>query len=232
MRRRPVLVVLVVAGLIGAGCGDKPAPGPEGVRPLPEPPEFPSRDPRSPDEMTTEILSRLAPLNRYLFSFPADYPIPPWLCEFLKARIAAAKTEYGQSKNGQEALKNVLYDLEDRLRPLREENRAHVAYVLVECIEILNPESSKINRFRQWAAQQKNRPYVKIKSWFEPLDTPYEVIYVSFSVYLPETDTVENHRVRQGEEFCGLRFVEIIGKKSGALLEYIETGERFEVRNK
>ncbi len=229
---RPVLVVLVAAGLVGAGCGDGTAPGPETVRPLPEPPEFPASDSRSPDQMAIEILSRLAPLNEYLFSHPADYPIKPQLREFLKAGIATAKTTYGQSKSGKEALRKVLYDLEDRLKPLRNENRAHVAFVLIECIEILNPESSKINRYREWAVQQKNRPYVKIKSWLEPLDGPYEVIYVSFRVYLPETDTVEKHRVRKGEEFCGLRFVEIIGKKSGVLLEYIETSERFEVRSK
>ena len=67
------------------------------------------------------------------------------------------------------------------------------------------------------------------QGWYQPLYEDIEVIYAFIEVYLPESGKVHNIRVRQGDEFHGLRFVKIIGKNRGIEFEHLETGDRFEV---
>ncbi|MBN2309502.1 MAG: hypothetical protein JXR94_11055 [Candidatus Hydrogenedentes bacterium] len=220
--KRKWLVVLVTAGAVClVSCED--------VGPLPPPPEPPELTPRDPEAIAEEILTGLAPLNVYIRGLPAEIPINEPLRGQLMDHVRQAKARWEQSENGRLALRTVRRDLEDRLKPMQAEGRAHAVLMLCDLIEILDPGNSRPARYRTWAETHKNRPFVVIRGWYEPLDAPYEVIYAFCEVYLPETGQVKNVAVRQGEEFFGLIFREILGDKSGMLLEYEATGTTFEV---
>ncbi len=52
---------------------------------------------------------------------------------------------------------------------------------------------------------------------------------VLIDVTLPETGDTHRMTVREGEEFHKLKFVQILGANRGIVLEYMPTGETFEV---
>jgi hypothetical protein len=106
-----------------------------------------------------------------------------------------------------------------------------VALFLCDLIETLEPDNTKVPRFREWARIQLERPLVKIVGWFEFEEPRFgsDEIYVLLEVYVPATGKTQRPRVMEGEEFMNLKFHRIIGKKRGVVLEYLPTKDRFAV---
>jgi hypothetical protein len=111
----------------------------------------------------------------------------------------------------------------------RDTPNAPLVLFLCELLETLDPDNTRLDRFRMWATVQENRPIVLVRGWYEPLDVDLPIVYVFVKVYLPESNSVVSKRIREGEEFLGLKFLKILGKKKGIRLEYKATGDVFEV---
>ncbi|MCP4639482.1 MAG: hypothetical protein GY851_03575 [bacterium] len=221
MKRTLCLALLALVML--PVCDDVPPPPP----PV-DAPDAPDPN-RSPEEIATEILTGLSPLNVYMKDIAPEIPVDKGLQATLLARLREAKSTYEVTEQGKKALRMVVNDLEQRLEPMRAEERAGFVYVLCELVAVIDADNMRVRTHRAWAEREKNRPMVHIRAWFEELEAPVETIYVLLAVFLPDTGEVTHVEVRPGQEFGELKFVEIIGKKSGILLEYMPTGTRFEV---
>jgi hypothetical protein len=160
-----------------------------------------------------------------------EEPLTEELRDELLTHLRTAKRKHQKSEWGREGLMLVANGLEDRLDVAREDMVTDLVLFLCDMIEILEPDNSKLERFREWSQIHRNRPQVTILGWFEFMNPKVgdEELYVSLKVGLPETGKVERVKVQEGEEFLGLKFQRIIGKKRGILLEYEATGDRFGV---
>jgi hypothetical protein len=203
---------------------------------IPSPPSAPVDDDaaeaKSSEAMVEEMLAALAPLTPYAGNLPPEFPVDPAIRDTLRTQFQDFEKQYGATEQGRNAIETVVRDLEDRLKPLRDEGRAHVVLVLCDVIETLEPKSSKLARYREWASVVKNRPLVAMRGWYKPLDVPGDVVYFFVDVFLPDSGQLRSMAIRPGEEFLDLRFRKILGDNSGMLLEYIPTGNTFEVHLK
>ena len=221
-RVKPHIYLCVIGLPLACACDGIPAP--------PAPPvEGDTTETKSAEAIADEMRAALAPLSPYTTSMPPEFPVDPTIRSKLPAQFQDLAQKYRATDEGQQAIQTVVRDLEDRLKPLREEGRAHVVLVLCDVIEVLEPKSPKLGRYREWASVVKNRPLVAMRGWYKPLDVPEEVTYFFIDVYLPETGEVKSLAVRPGEEFLDLQFRKILGDNSGMLLEYMPTGNTFEV---
>lgn len=131
--------------------------------------------------------------------------------------------------NGEEAIAKLTTQLDEQLRAARDAQNAGQALLLCDILETLGSSSTRIALSREWARAYNDRPVVVIKGWFQQTDTPNEEIYAFCEVFLPATGELHPVQVREGDEFFGLKFVQIIGKNRGMRLRYLPTNDVFEV---
>lgn len=213
--------VLLCCGVV---CSKKEAP-PDAAR---ESQEVAQPDAPSPEELAAELEAGLGPLDQ-LEAWEID--LTQEMRDMLVAYLLEAARDYRQTPQGQAALRLVVGRLDARLAAAREDMNTDLVMLLCDLIEIIEPDNSKLPRYREWASILLARPDVTIRGWFEFGEPRYgdDEIYVLLEVRLPATGEVERVQVREGEEFLGLKFHRIIGKKRGILLEYLATGDRFGV---
>lgn len=194
----------------------------------PPPPEFPAPTQPEPEEIAKEIETGLQPLDA-IASFESG--ITPELRDQLAGHLMTAKRNHDATEWGNKALMLVANGLEDRLEAARDNMHTDLVLFLCDLIEVLEPDNTKLPRFREWAKIQLERPIVKIAGWFEFEEPRYgeDEIYVLLEVYIPATGKIERPKVMEGEEFLGLKFHRIIGKKRGMVLEYLKTKDKFAV---
>jgi hypothetical protein len=194
----------------------------------PPPPGLPPPDYPEPEEIVKEVNEGLKPLDD-IASF--EIGITPEVREQLMTALKEAESRHGRTEWGQKGLVFVANELEDRLEAARENMHTDLVLLLCDLIEVLEPDNTKLPRFREWAKIQLERPVVKILGWFEFEKPSYgdEEIYVLMEVYIPASGKVERPKVQEGEQFLGLKFHRIVGKKRGVVLEYLATGDRFAV---
>lgn len=218
--RLAALVLLCLA--LASGCFEKKSVAP------PPPEELLPPIPPGAQEIADEIIAGLAPLNDVL-SLEAGITLE--LRDQLVAYLEMAKHTHGTSEWGQKGLVLAMYRLEDHLEDAKASMLTDVVLFLCDLIETLDPDNTKVPRFREWARIQLERPLVKIVGWFE-FEEPRigsDEIYVLLEVYVPATGMTDRPRVMEGEEFMNLKFHRIIGKKRGVVLEYLPTKDRFAV---
>ncbi len=194
----------------------------------PPPPELPPPTQPLPEEIASEILVGLESLDG-LASFEAGITLE--VREQLIAHLKTAKRRHGNTEWGRQGLARAARQLEDRMEAARENMHTDLVLLLCDLIEVLDPDSTKLPRFREWAQIQLRRPHVRIVGWFEFEEPAYgdEEIYVLLDVYVPATGERMRPRVQEGEQFLGLKFHRIIGRKRGIVLEYLPTKDRFAV---
>ncbi len=214
-------VLMLCIGAIG-GCEKDEDPS------LPPPGELPPPTHPSAEEIANEIVLGLTPLDS-IASFEAG--ITPELRDQLIAHLKVAERDHSVTEWGQQGLVLVANRLEDRLDAARENMHTDLVLFLCDLIEVLEPENTKLPRFREWAQIQLERPVVKIVGWFEFGESRYEgdEIYVLLEIFIPATGKIERPKVMEGDEFLGLKFHRIIGKKRGIVLEYLKTKDKFAV---
>lgn len=220
MKRLPAITTAVLAVVLAVvGCRGKEVE----VTPVSAPPAL------SAQELAAKIAEGLAPLDEFAKATPQRYQVTPEFRDQLMAHLDAAKKEHGNTEEGRKALRLVEADLEEKLRAAKEAQYAALVMLLCDLIEELDPGTSKLARYREWAELERNRPVLVIRGWFQDMESPGQPIYVFLEAYLPATNEVTNVRVREGDEFLGVKLLGIIGKRRGLDLEYLATGERFKV---
>ncbi|MFO7976969.1 MAG: hypothetical protein R6V12_20345 [Candidatus Hydrogenedentota bacterium] len=226
MRRHSIHLATLLVVCVGLcmGCLEK---GEKDVTP-PPPPELPPPTHPEPEEIAEEIKTGLQPLDN-VASF--EIGITPDLKQQLIGHLMTAKRNHSDTEWGRKALMYVAHELEDRLQAARDNMHTDLVLLLCDLIEVLEPDNTKLPRFREWAKIQLERPIVKIVGWFEFEQPRYgeDEIYALLEVYIPATGKKERPKVMEGEEFLGLKFHRIIGKKRGMVLEYLKTKDKFAV---
>lgn len=213
MRRLTVLLAVLLIAI--AGCEKE-----EEEEPLVE--EAP---PPSPQEIAQKIIRELdltAPIPPPEWNMPKEV-IPGYLSAFRSAR-----SQHSSTMEGKEALRIVSRAVDKRLNRMEEAEHWDAILLLCDVHEILNPGSTKFNLSREKAEVELRKPRVTVKGIMEAAGQ--KVAFLHY--YLPLTGERFDERVRVGEEFYGLRLLNIIGMDRGVRLEYLETGESFEVLNR
>jgi hypothetical protein len=226
MKRRCLGAAIVLAGAV-LGCEEQskttPAPGA-----VPEP---------TTEQIVGELRQGVSPLT--LLVLPAPHVVgwgnegsgaPANLTAETKEQVLAfvrsAKAKYEATENGKAALRQLAEELTATVDKAWEQERWNAAMCAIEAYEVLAPGSVRMARLRERAEVRRNRPDVVVKGLIE--DKEKNDIYVFVVVTLHPSGEVKHLQVRKGDEFCGLRFVDFVGKLRGITLEYLDIpGETF-----
>ncbi len=155
---------------------------------------------------------------------------PAFLADDVRAQVLSclqtAKAKYGQTDNGRSAIAEVTNDFPPFFQAAWDQSRWRVVVCAADCYDILNPGSILAARWRDKAQVRANRPDVHVKGFLE--DKEKNDVFVFLHVTLHPSGEVKQLQVRKGEEFCGLRLVDFVGKLKGVVLEYLDIpGETF-----
>jgi hypothetical protein len=223
---RLVSLSLVVLAVF-SGC-KQPAVTPPSRTPVPE---------LTTESIAAEMRQALVPMTSLVVSTPgvvgwgeSGRGAPALLTDEARDQVLSylrdAKAKYGGTEQGKAAGDQISADLDALIKEAWDEERWRVVMAGINAYEILNPGSLKMARLRERAELRKNRPEVVVKGFIE--DNEKKDVYAFLEVTLHPSNEVRHVQVRKGEEFCGLRLVDFIGKLKGVILEYLDIpGETF-----
>ena len=224
--RRLAIPGLMLATLIVAGCTAPPPPPPSAADP-------------SAEEIAGAFRQALYPITSLLVTTPGvvgwgenGRGAPAFMTDEFKTSairsVQQVKDKYASGGHYAQALGIVNAELEKSIEEAESQVRCRAMMGLIETYETLNPGTLKMTRLRERAQLQLNRPDVVLKGFF--IDKERNDTYAFFHVILHPSNEEKRVQVRKGEEFCGLRFIDIIGKRRGAVLEYLAVpGQTFRV---
>ncbi len=215
VRRALSLIAVLAIAVCVTGCGEKEPEVPVGPPPAPPP---------TPQEIADKIMTDLQ-LNAPLPA--AGSTMPKQASNNFLTAVTSAKTQNSVSADGKQALSLVSQKLDSRLRAL--ENNLLWEHVLTYCEAhvILNPDSHKFDRVKEKAVAELRKPRVTIEGFFFDGNTGQTSVFMDF--YLPIEKVTHREQVRVGEEFYKCRLVAIIGNNQGVTMEYLETGQTFDI---
>lgn len=234
MARRFWTLALPAILLVACAACKKQPPAAE----LPPPDAEPT--PRAID-IAAEIEKGLQPLQPLLQVQGRSTVIPDLVRTQLTQHLQQANAEHRTSEHGLLGLRMVVNQLETYLTAARGNDNAHLVFFLIDLIRVIEPDNLRSKRYESWATRELERPIVTIKGWFQVRLTEEELaqlpapelaeeeLYVLVELYFPLTGARESLRIREGEEFHGYKFYEIIGKKRGIRLFYEPTNQVVEV---
>lgn len=129
------------------------------------------------------------------------------------------------TEDGDKSLAIVARKVDERVRQYERAELWEHVLTLTDAHLIFKPGSPKFNHTRDKAQVEIRKPRVTLKGLPE-IDGRKTVI---LSFYLPMTNKTYSERMTLGEEMHGARLLSVIGKDRGVRMEYLETGEIFEV---
>ena len=202
------VVVGLVCLCVVAGCKKEEPPPP------PPPPPPPSAE-----QLREEALKNLADI--LMVGMPVTSDV-------VKMRINDTKAKLRAEVNGDRAIRLITSDVREALKSAKDAEAWDSMIVLGDAWETLEPQDSRIERYREQALGEKNKPKVTVKGFYEDVNTREVTVFLE--VFLPDKYEVKTVQVRQGDEFVDtLKFVDIVGDRKGVKLQYLPTGEIFEV---
>ncbi len=206
------LIAVLAMAFVAAGCGEKPPPEPE----APPPP--------TPEEIAAGIVGELQ-LNGPLPAPGSRYP--RGASQQFIATIRTAKSQNSISEDGKRALAIVSQELDRRLRALEKAELWEHVLTYCDAHVVFNPTSKKFDRAHDRAVVELRKPKVTLQGFYFDGKSNQTAVFMDF--YIPTTQASYSEKVRVGEEFHGLKLIEIVGDNQGINLEYLETGEAFTV---
>lgn len=215
-----LLVVFVLGVLLFTGCIAKEPEPPPAPAPPPEP---------SPEKIADDIRATITPMSSLVLS-PGG--AGPALTEDTKNQVInslrTARAKYQVTENGRQALSVISHELDDVITKARDQERWALVLGAIEASEVLQPGTTKHNRLKERAQLNQKRPVVSVRGFFDDKET--SDTYVFLDVKLRPSNEVRQVRARKGEEFFGVRLVDIVGNKKGVRLEYLAIpGDEWEV---
>jgi hypothetical protein len=206
-----VLLLSLAAGVL-VGC---PQSKTKKVEAPPPPP------PPTPEEIASDIRRSLNVLN----TLPPGLPVSPEVNNQVLGGLRSSKNKHQSTENGKKALNIIANELKSQLTTAQEAKHWFRVLLICDALQILSPGTPRYEQAKEEARVQINRPKVFRVGFFEdPVQTT-----VFLTVFLPETGQTQSVKVREGQEFLGLKLVNIIGKNRGVNLEYLRTGDQFKV---
>ncbi len=182
-----------------------------------------------PDQIADRIDAGFAPIYALMDGLERETPIPAELREQMMKHVTESMAQFASNPDATRGFRRASYRLENRLRDGRDAQHSEMVLLLADLIKTLNPGNQRMGSFTKWAHDQKNRPEVKIRGWYEDLAASDETIYAFLDVTLPGENEVHDVRARVGDSFYDVVVMDIIGDRSGILLKYTKTGDFYEV---
>ena len=213
MKRKLMLMVALVmaVGLLSA-CSEK-MPEPPPVEAAPPPPPPPSAEQLRDDAMKT-----LAGVLIIGSAIPS---------EVAKAQVNEVMNKLRNEVNGAGALAMVTNQVRDAMREARDTSMWSSVIVLCDVLEVLEPTDSRIDRYREQAQAEMNKPKLDLRVFSINPDT--KKVIAAFEVTYTATNETKTIRIQEGEEFENYKFLEVIGDLKGVRLRYIPTSEVVEI---
>lgn len=207
---RLVLIVVLVAFF--AGCADKPEV-------VAEPDAPPPPTPR-------EIADKFLTASRLNGPPPSPgTPLPPGAAKKLVGQVKNFAKVNSKTPEGKGAVTIVARKVNELITACEGGNLWEWALVYIDADSALNPGSEKWASTRERAILALKKPKVTIKGLTEVLGE--KVVLLDFALRAERKHYSE--RLRIGDEMHGLKFIKVVGRDRGIIMEYIETGETFEV---
>lgn len=213
---------LSIIGLVLlAGCKEEPPPEPEAVPP----------PPKTANEMYTAYKAALNPLLTGAGQIDA---IGPGMKDSIISAFTSSRSGFAQEINEPEAVGMIENDITSAISLAQTNAQWFALDGLLDVHQKLNPNSQRYQSLRRRTDLMMARPWVYVTGFAE-IDAGDLVVFMT--VTDPLTQTREDLRVREGEEFYPdaegksiLRLVRVIGAQSGVELEYLRLpGETWEV---
>jgi len=183
----------------------------------------------SPDQIADRIDAGFGPVYALLPDLDRDSKVPATLRSEMTEYTNESMKKFRSNPDATRGFRRASYRLEDRLRECREAQNGEVVLLIADLVKILNPGNQRMGSFTKWAHDQKNRPEVKIRGWYQDLAASEETIFVFLDVTLPGKNEVHPVRARIGDTFHDVELMDIVGDRSGILLKYAKTGDLYEV---
>jgi len=210
---KPILGVLAVL-LIVVACG--------GCEKQTPPPPPPSKAAPPPEPSAEQIAGEIRPVLSGFWM--------PGAGTIMAQGLRDARTKNEAKQNGPAALAQIGRELTDSINEARAQGRWKIVLAGIEAYEALEPGTTTFARIKEMALLQASKPKVKIKGFFTDKARDNET-YVWMEVTDPATQEPHIVKVREGEEFDGLKLVKIIGLQQGVTLEYLKIpGDFFDVK--
>jgi hypothetical protein len=220
-----LLISLCALPLTGCGNGEEET----------EPDESAEQQlPPTTDELVREAVQRLQILNVIPRGVPLQFLISDEGRGRLLQYVREWKNQSLQTPEGEEAVDQLVTDLEQRIQVAKEAENAGVVLMLADILDVLGTKRGIVDMYRQWAEVMNNRPVVDLRAFYaerdESVDPPRRIVEAVVDVYVPETNEWHRgERIREGEEFFGLEFESVIGDMRGMELRYLATNDTYEV---
>jgi len=215
-RTLALLVAVAVCATPLTGCDRKPK------KPKPVPPV---QAPPTPQEIAAEIRASLRPLTALVVA--SDAPISSDVSGQVLSGLRSGKAKHQMTENGKKALDIIAVDCNSALDSAIAAESWHAVVLACDALDIIEPNNVRTDRQRRRAQMEINRPKVTIKGFMTDEET--NEVFVFLDVYLPQSKETVKERVREGQEFHGLRLVNIIGKEKGIKMQHVESGETYEI---
>ncbi len=193
---------------------------------LPEVEEPVPEGPQTKAEVLAKIRPAIAPLRNTLQ--PGMPGISDHAREQVMSDLREAIMAYGDTEFGQEALRELGYEIMDIARQAAGQTRHNLVLVCVDAIELLSMESHLLRRLGERADIFLDRPMVRVQGFLD--DHEKDDTYVFLQLIDRRTGSEERVKARLEDKFHNLRLVDIIGRNRGVVLEYLRVpGLLFEV---
>jgi hypothetical protein len=194
-----------------------------------EPEEPPPPPPPTAQELMSPLLTQL---NETGNAIARGGPISKSARDKLLNAARTAKGSYIGQVNGEEALSRTKDEIDRRIYKCDELGLWHGVRLLVDVYKVFDPDARRYERLVRRAVDELNKPDVKITGFY--MDPEVDKTFVFMQAYIPATgEILKVDPVREGEEFLPqpytLKLHRIVGNNSGIELEYVKTGERFEI---
>lgn len=189
----------------------------------PRPPDI--SEPAGP-KTKEEVLAIVRPLVQPIRDTvrPPAGVMPPGVSDEQHEQIIGALRDaiihYGDTPHGQQALRELGYEIEEFAKEARDLERWRLVRICVDAHEILNMRSETIMRLDARAQSMLAKPKIEVKGFME--DKEQNDYYVFLQLTDRSTGKRRTVTMREGEEVDDLRLVRIIGRNKGVRLEYLK----------
>lgn len=180
--------------------------------------------PPSAAEISGAIRQAYQGLNQYNQRFAG---IPQEEKQEALQGVAQARSQYQATPHGPEGISQAAQELEGLIREARNNEAWDLVVFAVDALQTLEPGNTRFERDRERAELYRNLPQLEITGFFDDPDTGAVTVFMN--VTLPQQGRTEQVQARPGDEFHGLEMREIIGRNQGIRVEYLPTGDEYEV---
>jgi hypothetical protein len=208
---------LLLCVFVLAGCEGEPPPPPP-------PPPAPPPPPPTPQEIEAEIRGGYEETFNKIYAAKGKGTQED--LDKLRATLTKAKQKHKSTEWGRGGLLRVANQFERKISEARKKKQWRNVYFVCEYLEVLEPGHEMVQRSKDYATAQLTRPVVKVTGNYEQEGETIWFLHVK----LPKTGKTHTVKVRPGEEFHGLRFVQVLGDNRSLELEYQKLHETFTVK--